>query len=88
MRAVGANAVPRRSPACRCRPCVKTALVSGASPARRCIEVTGRAGYVTLDMSPGYGYSGIVIAMLAQLNPLGVVAAAIFVAGSWSAPTA
>jgi simple sugar transport system permease protein len=41
----------------------------------------GRAGYVTLDMSPGYGYSGIVIAMLAQLNPLGVVAAAVFVAG-------
>ena len=36
---------------------------------------------VTLDMSPGYGYSGIVIAMLARLNPLGVVLAAIFVAG-------
>jgi simple sugar transport system permease protein len=32
-------------------------------------------------MSPGYGYSGIVIAMLAGLNPLGVVAAAVFVAG-------
>ena len=45
------------------------------------IEVAGRAGYVTLDMSPGYGYSGIVIAMLAALNPLGVVAAAVFVAG-------
>ena len=36
----------------------------------------GRTGYVTLDMSPGYGYSGIVIAMLAGLHPLGVVAAA------------
>ena len=45
------------------------------------IEVAGRTGYVTLDMSPGYGYSGIVIAMLAGLNPLGVIAAAIFVAG-------
>jgi len=45
------------------------------------IEVAGRTSYVTLDMSPGYGYSGIVIAMLAALNPLGVVAAAIFVAG-------
>ena len=32
-------------------------------------------------LSPGYGYSGIVIAMLAMLNPLGVVAAAVFVAG-------
>ena len=32
------------------------------------IEVAGRTGYVTLDMSPGYGYSGIVIAMLAGLH--------------------
>ncbi len=45
------------------------------------VEVAGRAGYVTLDMSPGYGYSGIVIAMLAALHPLAVVAAAVFVAG-------
>ena len=45
------------------------------------MEVAGRTGYVTLDMSPGYGYSGIVIAMLAALNPLGVLAAAIFIAG-------
>jgi len=43
--------------------------------------VAGRTGYVTLDMSPGYGYGGIVIAMLAGLNPLAVVAAAVFVAG-------
>ena len=45
------------------------------------IEVAGRTSYVTLDMSPGYGYTGIVIAMVAALNPLGVVAAAVFVAG-------
>jgi simple sugar transport system permease protein len=45
------------------------------------VEVAGRAGYVTLDMSPGYGYSGIVVAMLAALHPVGVVAAAVFVAG-------
>jgi simple sugar transport system permease protein len=32
-------------------------------------------------MSPGYGYSGIVVAMLAGLHPLGVVAASVFVAG-------
>jgi ABC-type uncharacterized transport system permease subunit len=44
-------------------------------------EVAGRTGYVTLDMSPGYGYAGIVIAMLAALNPLGVLAASVFVAG-------
>ena len=58
------------------------ALASGAAAGLGgAIEVAGRTGYVTLDMSPGYGYTGIVIAMLAGLNPLGVVAAAVFVAG-------
>jgi simple sugar transport system permease protein len=58
------------------------ALVSGGlAGLAGAIEVAGRTGYVTLDMSPGYGYSGIVIAMLAGLNPLAVVAAAIFIAG-------
>ena len=61
---------------------VKVALLSGAlAGLAGAIEVAGRTGYVTLDMSPGYGYSGIVIAMLAMLNPLGVVAASVFVAG-------
>ena len=83
MRAVGANA---RAAAFAGMPVqavvIKTALISGAlAGLAGCIEVSGRAGYVTLDMSPGYGYSGIVIAMLAQLNPLGVVVAAIFIAG-------
>jgi general nucleoside transport system permease protein len=60
----------------------KVALMSGAlAGLGGAVEVAGRAGYVTLDMSPGYGYSGIVIAMLAGLHPLGVVAAAVFVAG-------
>ena len=35
-------------------------------------------GYLTLDLSPGFGYTGIAVAMLAQLNPLAVVPAAIF----------
>jgi len=61
---------------------VKVALLSGAlAGLAGAIEVAGRTGYVTLDMSPGYGYSGIVIAMLAMLHPLGVVAASVFVAG-------
>jgi simple sugar transport system permease protein len=61
---------------------VKVALLSGAlAGLAGAVEVAGRAGYVTLDMSPGYGYTGIVIAMLAALHPLGVVAAAVFVAG-------
>jgi simple sugar transport system permease protein len=44
------------------------------------VEVLGATGYVTTTMSPGFGYAGIVVAMLAGLHPVGVVAAAVFVA--------
>ncbi len=61
---------------------VKVALLSGAlAGLAGALEVAGRTGYVTLDMSPGYGTTGVVIAMLAMLEPLAVVAAAVFVAG-------
>jgi general nucleoside transport system permease protein len=83
MRAVGANAAAARFAGMSVNTVViKTALLSGALAGIAGVgEVAGRAGYLTLDMSPGYGYSGIVIAMLAGLNPLGVVLAALFVAG-------
>ncbi len=75
--------VPHVLPAFRCcAPPSSSPLLSGAlAGLAGAIEVAGRSTYLTLDMSPGYGYTGIVIAMLAALNPLGVVAAAIFVAG-------
>lgn len=61
---------------------VKTALLSGGLAGLAGMsEVAGLKGNLTLDLSPGFGYAGIVVAMLALLNPLGVVAAAIFVAG-------
>lgn len=83
IRATGANA---RAAAFAGVPVTRTvvlvALLSGAlAGLAGAIEVAGRTGYVTQDMSPGYGYSGIVIAMLAGLHPLAVVAAAVFVAG-------
>jgi len=83
IRAVGANA---RAAAFAGVPVTRTvvlvAMLSGAlAGLAGAIEVAGRTGYLTLDMSPGYGYTGIVIAMLAALHPLGVVAASIFVAG-------
>ena len=83
IRAVGANA---RAAAFSGVPVTRTvvlvAMLSGAlAGLAGAIEVAGRTGYLTLDMSPGYGYTGIVIAMLAALHPLGVVAASIFVAG-------
>ena len=83
VRAVGANARAARFAGVPVtRTILVVALASGAvAGLAGAIEVAGRAGYVTLDMSPGYGYTGIVIAMLAGLNPLGVVAAAVFVAG-------
>ncbi|MBX3587405.1 MAG: ABC transporter permease [Ramlibacter sp.] len=83
IRAVGAN--PRAAAFAgvgTTRTLVLVALLSGAlAGLAGAIEVAGRTSYVTLDMSPGYGYSGIVIAMLAGLHPLGVVLASVFVAG-------
>ena len=83
MCAVGANAKAARFAGISVtRTGLWTALLSGGlAGLAGYVEVAGRTGYVTLDMSPGYGYSGIVIAMLAGLNPLGVVAAALFLAG-------
>ncbi len=83
IRAVGANA---RAAAFAGVPVTRTivlvAMLSGAlAGLAGAIEVAGRTSYLTLDMSPGYGYTGIVIAMLAGLHPLAVVAASVFVAG-------
>jgi general nucleoside transport system permease protein len=44
-------------------------------------EVAGLKGYLTGDMSRGFGYAGIVVAMIAGLDALAVVPAAIFIAG-------
>ncbi|MCF3643051.1 ABC transporter permease [Rhizobium sp. TRM95111] len=60
---------------------VKVACLSGGlAGLAGAIEVMGVKGYVTTDLSPGYGYSGIIVAMLANLHPIGVVAAALFTA--------
>ncbi len=83
MRAVGHNAEAARFAGIPVNAVLaKTALLSGGLAALAGFsEVAGLKGNLTLDLSPGYGYTGIVVAMLALLNPLGVVAAAIFVAG-------
>ncbi|MEM9032218.1 MAG: ABC transporter permease, partial [Pseudomonadota bacterium] len=61
---------------------IKTALISGGLAGLAGFsEVAGLKGSLTLDLSPGFGYTGIIVAMLALLNPLGVVASALFVAG-------
>lgn len=57
--------------------CLSGALagLAGAS------EVAGLKGYLTADLSRGFGYAGIVVAMIAGLQPLLVLPAAILIAG-------
>ncbi len=83
MRAVGHNATAARFAGIRVdRTLLWTALLSGGVAGMAGVsEVAGLKGNLTLDLSPGFGYGGIVVAMLARLHPLGVIATAIFVAG-------
>ncbi|MBU2960566.1 ABC transporter permease [Citreicella sp. C3M06] len=61
---------------------LKTALISGGLAALAGFsEVAGLKGNLTTDLSANFGYTGIVVAMLALLHPLGVVISALFVAG-------
>ena len=61
---------------------LRVALLSGGLAGLAGVgEVAGLKGYLTADLSPGFGYAGIVVAMLAGLSPLGVVVAALFIAG-------
>jgi len=55
-------------------------LSGGLAGLAGAVEVLGVKGFVSTDLSPGFGYSGIVVAMLAALNPIGVIFAALFVA--------
>lgn len=83
MRAVGLNPRAARFAGMPVnRILAKTALLSGGLAALAGFsEVAGLKGSLTLDLSPGFGYTGIIVAMLALLHPLGVVLSAIFVAG-------
>ncbi len=57
------------------------ALISGAlAGLAGAGEVGGVRFQVTSDLSAGYGYAGIVIATLGELNPLGALPAALFFA--------
>ncbi len=60
---------------------LKVALISGGLAGLAGVsEVAGVKGYLSADLSPGFGYSGIVVAMLAGLSPIGSLLAAIFIA--------
>lgn len=86
IRAVGLNAEAARFMGLPVNAVViRTALLSGGLAACAGVsELAGTKGYLTLDLSPGFGYTGIAVAMLAGLHPLGVVAAALLVAGIYN----
>jgi simple sugar transport system permease protein len=64
------------------RTLVAVGLLSGAlAGLAGASEVAGLKGYLTSDLSRGFGYAGIVVAMLAGLRPLWTVPAAVFIAG-------
>ena len=47
------------------------------------LEVTGTVGQLTTAISPGYGFTAIIVAFLGRLNPLGVVPAGLLLALSF-----
>jgi general nucleoside transport system permease protein len=83
MRAVGQNVRAARFAGMPVNGVIlKTALLSGGLAALAgWSEVAGLKGHLSLDLSPGFGYTGIIVAMLALLHPLAVIPAALFVAG-------
>ena len=82
LRAVGENPAAARHAGIRVnRTLLSVAIVSGGLAGLAGVgEVAGLKGYLTADLSPGFGYTGIVVAMLAGLSPVGVVISALFIA--------
>src|SRR5580698_11358699 len=44
------------------------------------LEASGTLGHLTTTLSPGYGYTAIIVAFLGRLNPLGVIPAGLLLA--------
>jgi simple sugar transport system permease protein len=82
LRAVGENAAAALHAGIGVkRTIMGAAIVSGALAGLAGVsEVAGLKGYLTADLSPGFGFTGIVVAMLAGLSPIGVVISAVFIA--------
>ncbi len=56
-------------------------LISGALAGLAGIaEVSGAVGQLRTSISPGYGFTAIIVAFLGRLNPLGIVAAGLVLA--------
>jgi simple sugar transport system permease protein len=84
LRAVGANPHAARSAGGIAveRVVLRTFLVSGAlAGVAGAAEVSGVTYALYENISPGYGYSAIAVALLARLDPLGIVVSGVFFAG-------
>lgn len=83
IRAVGINAAAAAFAGIKINATIfRTAMISGGLAGLAGFsEVAGLKGYLTLDLSPGFGYTGIAVAMLAQLHPLAIIPAALFLSG-------
>ena len=46
-------------------------------------EVTGPIGQLTIDISPGYGFTAVIVALLGRLNPIGAIFAGLLLALSY-----
>ena len=82
IRAVGENPAASRYAGIPVgRVVVVAAIISGALAGLAGVgEIAGVRYRVTTDLASGYGYAGIVVATLAELNPLAVIPAALFFA--------
>jgi simple sugar transport system permease protein len=79
IRAVGSNPIAARSAGISTFRSILLAMVisGGLSGVAGMIEVTGLQHHLLDGISPGYGYTGIVIALVPNLNPLGVIPTAL-----------
>lgn len=80
IRAIGANPVASKYYGINVsKEIIKAMFISGfLCGIAGCIEVLGVHGRFLPQFSPGYGYDGITIALIGNLNPYGVAAAAFF----------
>jgi ABC-type uncharacterized transport system permease subunit len=56
------------------------AISGGLAGLAGIIEVAGPVGYLQPDISPGYGFTAIIVAFLGRLNPVGILLAGLFLA--------
>ena len=60
---------------------IVTFLISGAlAGLAGIIEVAGPVGHLQPGISPGYGFTAIIVAFLGRLNPIGILVAGLFLA--------